>query len=377
MRLPARLKEGYYPTPARVVDMIATYLRPQITEPMLWIDPCCGEGLALSQLSNLIGHKRVLHGVESNEYRAGQSKTRLHEVMHADSASANMKYPHKSYGLIWFNPPYDFTRLRFGDREGDKRDSETFFKMIVNRARVLTNDGIFIGILPVTDIKYLVDPMWRFFTGPQGDTDDERSYPLIFRFPDPEYDEFGQYVIFGRQRKRVLSSIPKDMADEVIAAIDNDEVPTLTHALDPLFTIPATPDAENLHMTTTVYDPKHGAEIARTRGWGARPAFQERFWPGDDPAIHPILGLLPSHTAMLIASGLYRDGVAFDATPEGGEKLAIKGRTRRITQVISQEHDDATGVTKTVSRESFITEVLTINAFGEAKLLKVSDTMQE
>ena len=52
-RLASTEKAGFYPTPARVVDMIASMVHPGIGAVIL--DPCCGEGDALAALGKAWG----------------------------------------------------------------------------------------------------------------------------------------------------------------------------------------------------------------------------------------------------------------------------------------------------------------------------------
>ncbi len=49
MRLEAKIKMGYYPTPLSVVDRIRLFLEFPENDVSLF-DPCCGEGFALKNL---------------------------------------------------------------------------------------------------------------------------------------------------------------------------------------------------------------------------------------------------------------------------------------------------------------------------------------
>ena len=62
MRLAAQAKGGFYPTPPRVLDLLATLLRPPARLPARYhgavrlLDPCCGAGAALAQLATRLRH---------------------------------------------------------------------------------------------------------------------------------------------------------------------------------------------------------------------------------------------------------------------------------------------------------------------------------
>ena len=59
MRLAAQAKGGYYPTPPRVVDLVAKLLygargRSRSADTLRILDPCCGAGDALAQFADLL-----------------------------------------------------------------------------------------------------------------------------------------------------------------------------------------------------------------------------------------------------------------------------------------------------------------------------------
>ena len=67
MRHAAQMKLGYYPAPLEAVAMAAERIRaPQ--ERFTLLDPCAGEGLALTHLANLIGCAPTsIHVIELEE----------------------------------------------------------------------------------------------------------------------------------------------------------------------------------------------------------------------------------------------------------------------------------------------------------------------
>ena len=70
MRLEARVKMGYYPTPISVVERIRTFIG--IAEKASILDPCCGEGSALAKLTEGTGAKT--YGIEIDGHRAEEAK---------------------------------------------------------------------------------------------------------------------------------------------------------------------------------------------------------------------------------------------------------------------------------------------------------------
>ena len=84
MRLAAQAKGGYYPTPDRVVDMIAGLIDTPYgyhhynRETLRILDPCCGGGDAVAQLAEELRHRGDLpvetFGVELHRDRAQQAE---------------------------------------------------------------------------------------------------------------------------------------------------------------------------------------------------------------------------------------------------------------------------------------------------------------
>ena len=74
MRLAAQAKGGFYPTPEKVVDFIATLIRApagyyyQGREVLRILDPCCGTGEAVAQLGERLAQDNTMpietYGVE-------------------------------------------------------------------------------------------------------------------------------------------------------------------------------------------------------------------------------------------------------------------------------------------------------------------------
>ena len=83
MRLAAQAKGGFYPTPERVVDFIATLIRAPAgyyyrnREVLRILDPCCGAGEAVAQLGERLTQDNTIpietYGVELHTDRAEET----------------------------------------------------------------------------------------------------------------------------------------------------------------------------------------------------------------------------------------------------------------------------------------------------------------
>ena len=115
MRLAAQAKGGYYPTPERVVDMIAGLIegpygnRRYNQETLRVLDPCCGAGDAVARLAEELRHRGIIpvetYGVELHRDRARVAEERLHRVLAADLFQTSIA--NGAFGLAYVNPPYD------------------------------------------------------------------------------------------------------------------------------------------------------------------------------------------------------------------------------------------------------------------------------
>ena len=116
MRLAAQAKGGFYPTPSRVVDLIAEQIQPPARydqrnpKTLRILDPCCGAGEAAAQLAGSLDGPNTIpietHGVELHRDRAAEAESRLDRVLAADLFATSMA--NGAFGLLYLNPPYDW-----------------------------------------------------------------------------------------------------------------------------------------------------------------------------------------------------------------------------------------------------------------------------
>ena len=93
MRLAAQAKGGYYPTPDRVVDMIADLIEtPSIYgnngQTLRILDPCAGAGDAVARLAERLDRPNTVpvetYGVELHRDRAQEAEKLLDRALAAD-----------------------------------------------------------------------------------------------------------------------------------------------------------------------------------------------------------------------------------------------------------------------------------------------------
>ena len=147
MRLAAQAKGGFYPTPDKVVDMIATLIdTPRLSyysrgKTVRILDPCCGAGEAVAQLAECLGRPNTVpietFGVELHKDRAEEAKVWLDHALASDLFRTSMA--NGSFGLLYLNPPYDW------DAGDEKRVEHRF---LTHCTRYLAEEGLLVFIVP-------------------------------------------------------------------------------------------------------------------------------------------------------------------------------------------------------------------------------------
>ena len=154
MRLAAQAKGGYYPTPDRVVDLVAELIHTPTgyyhrgRETIRILDPCCGAGDALQRLTERLDRPNApvsgtgqalsieTYGVELHRDRAQEAEKRLHRTLASDLFATSIA--NGAFGLLLLNPPYDF----------DSEDKRTEHAFLTQTTRYLAESGLLVFIVP-------------------------------------------------------------------------------------------------------------------------------------------------------------------------------------------------------------------------------------
>jgi hypothetical protein len=324
-RLASIAKAGFYPTPPRVYKWIARHVLPSENSGRL-IDPCVGEGIAaeyLAQEWNLESY-----GIEIDAERAQASASRLTRVLQLDYAAARV--PPQAFQVLFLNPPYS-------PEEGDARRTE--YRFLRDTTSWLQPRGLLIYLIP----QYRLDArMARFLATYYSDLH-------AYRFPDPEYDDFRQMVVFGVVKPEPL------FEEQVGLALLKDchgQLPVLPEKPDSTFTLPL-PEATRFYFRGNVIDPDEAfAEAMRVGVWQTS-EWREWLEPQNDlDALQPLMPLKKGHLAMLIAAGLLQNL----KLEREAEQLLIKGRTYKVEEEVESEEEN-----EEVVRDRFVTEIVAVD----------------
>jgi SAM-dependent methyltransferase len=311
-RLESVAKAGYYPTSPSVVERVAALVRPAhptTRQAVRLLDPCCGTGAALRQFADAAGGET--YGIEIARDRWQEAEVVLDHALFASAFAVRLA--HDAFSCLWLNPPYDH------DDEA-KRLEHAF---LTTMSRALCPGGLLVFIVPqrrlVVSARYLAGHYARF---------------ACYRFPDPEFANFGQVVLLAAKRDGAVGEARWKEQVETWASEPLPEVPP-AGSPDPLYDLPALPGGPVL-FASQFFDPEVAAQQARQSGLWVSPALAERLWPAEERPVRPLMPLRRGHLAVLIAAG-FLNNILLEAD---GRRILVKGRTyKEMVQVDSGDPD--------------------------------------
>ena len=306
MRLAAQAKMGYYPAPEKVTEIIIRYLKRERQGLIRILDPCAGEGTALYINGNHL--QAETYGIEIDCERGNRAKEILTKCLVTDYQ--NTKISHKSFSLLWLNPPYDWAAPD-GEIEKSERLEKIFLRDCIP---YLCAGGILVYLIPQRRLDGHIARMLSY-----------RFEKLsIFRFPEEEYEAFKQLIILGALKKK------PEKDDEGALYLKNcgqkkAVVPYLPKDPQHIYGVPISPSKNNLVFVSKTIDPQELAEEIGEHG------LFEQFSDMTTPLrmtekIRPIMRLRYGHLAQIIACG-FMNGVVWDRNRKS--PLLVKGSTKK------------------------------------------------
>ena len=336
MRIAGRMKMGYYPTPARVLDYIRSCLS-FLPAPVSTLDPCCGQGLALEQL--VADTKALTYGVELDQHRAGEAKSRIQNVLKCGIEETRIA--HQSCSLLFLNPPYDEATLEEEAHSKTERQEKAFLRMT---APYLVPGGVLVYIIPqrriTADVARLL--VSRF------------EQIKVFRFPDPEYADFKQVVVLGVRKAG-------NSLDEALA-LNLQNVPN--RGVEPLqenatVQYPVPPSGPLKLFRSTVIDPEElEKQVPLSSLWRRFDAMTTK---GELQVPRPPLPLHSGHLGLLLAAGKL-DGVI----GEGDDRHVVKGK---VTKIVSKVEEYKGDVLEQRELDRYVVSIKILNRNGEIREL--------
>lgn len=332
-RLASQAKMGYYPTPPGIVEHIKNGLALSGSGHYRLLDTCCGEGEALAQLVAGLGPGVETYGIELDEDRYRKASRKLDYAIHGD-ALTELRVSSQAFSLLWLNPPYDW------DDDGGRLERQFLWAHL----KYLAPDGWLVFIIPQQALKSVAGTLAKL------------SQVRIYAFPKPDFDQFKQVVVLGRNKKTehvavqlsVLSRLAADPPEEVWERLPKtSEIPPgsiiLPHSPDrPISFSSERPDLE-----------KTAALVAGSPLWKELEALTA---PKTLNEVRPPAPLRQGHLAMLLAGGLM-DGLV----ESRGKRLIIKGAVRKKIDTVT-EMTDAHTIERRIESFHIVVRAIDLNA---------------
>jgi hypothetical protein len=330
MRLEAKIKMGYYPTPLSVVERIRSFLKFPEDNVNLF-DPCCGEGLALKNLKG--DAKAFTYGIELDEYRADQAKSNLDHVIKGSYEDARVS--NNAFSCLFLNPPYDWDIPN--KQEASDRTEKVFLK---GTLRYLQPSGALIYIIPQrrlsNDIAKILSYRFEDFN--------------VFRFPDDEYEEFKQIVLFGsKKQEAVLNEREYDR----LKIIPQRDLQKISYAEKPVYHLPPSGPV-SLFRSSLIDEEELEKELGSSILWNRIKGNGD---VGDDYMGRPPLPLHKGHLGLLLANGCL-DGVV----GEGKDRHIVRGKVEKVISRY-EEYEGDTKIERDV--ESYRVSIKILKKDGE------------
>jgi hypothetical protein len=354
MRIAGIQKLGYYPTPPHTLQLIAQALTiPAHTSgPVRLLDPCAGQGEALAHIA---GHLRQQHsavhsfGIELADARAPLAANVLDHLLHADYREVNLSQ--FGWGLLFLNPPYDFEAGNAGTAKN--RQEYTFLRDTLVR---LQDGGVLVYLVPIQ--LFAQEKVCRVLAA----NFDRLS---VWRLPDDEFEVFDQVVLFGIARDKPM---PNEEMQRLLHSYGFDNLPPslaeFSRAMPP-YPVPASPvPDEKLLFRRQSLNYDEVLTAATAKGAHTTPLWRDWTKPAAEDGFRPVVPLRTGHVASLISSG--QMGTVHLTT------LVAKGHCVKDTLYFdaSGNEVEADDPTMKSSKERFITQVHTLSARGEHKVIE-------
>lgn len=182
-RIGNKLKAGFFATPPRQGEYLKQLLH--VEGSGAWLDPTCGEGAILHQISAPFQSDDctiTTYGVELDKGRSAKAKEVLHHCINAPIEA--MAIQNNAVSLLFLNPPYDHT---LGDDVTERKEWIELFR----GTRYLKEHGLLIYIIPsyrFADSKIARHLATQFY------------HIGIMRFSDEDYPDYRQCIFIGNKK---------------------------------------------------------------------------------------------------------------------------------------------------------------------------------
>lgn len=287
-----RVKMGYFPTELSHVEMLRRAMQfPEDAVNLL--DPCCGEGLALSCFAEEANAHT--YGTEIDEARAEEAQKRIGRVGFGSFFHSRISLG--AFQALFLNPPY----LSVPSKDGSRRLEKAF---LADSIRLLVNGGVMIYIIPY----YRATPdVCRVLC-------ENFENLRVYRFLDGEFSKFKQVVFLGTKASRHEAAEQAVKLSEYMLSEQN--LPSISELPEHLYAIPPAAKPVELFKGAVFNVAELAEQLKKSKSINR--LFASSIL--DDRKRRPLLPLNLSQIGLVGASGLMNGLIECD-TPH-----VIKGR---------------------------------------------------
>lgn len=326
MRLAGRIKGGFYPTPPVVVSGIRARLEaPTVTppgahwaqpQPYTILDPCAGDGKPLKTLKGgAYDWYCRTYGIELDGERRLELAKRCDNSLGGDAFQSVIG--HGQVSVLFLNPPYD---VGAGSAATDGLIGKQERKEVAFLRRFepsLIADGVLVYVVPGGT---LTESVLRWLS--------RRFIDIrVWRFPEKEYERFGQVVLMARRRQGQADpdeALIARLRASLLEPMDLAEMTDANFWEDPKYPVPTSEKIHPFRLAVV-----SGAEAltmaAKSPLWSM--VAGPKAGPTDDLAVSglPPIPLDGGMLALTVASGVIHGSVG-----TGASRHLIRGSVQRV-----------------------------------------------
>ncbi|EAR4692100.1 class I SAM-dependent methyltransferase [Salmonella enterica] len=320
------VRNGYFPTDEATLERILAALAADNTAgPVRLLDPCAGEGVAVTELACHLGEQAQAYAVEYDAERAAHCATMADVTLHGDLMDTIISP--QAFSLLFLNPPYgDLVKDHEPDmnKKGRARLEKQFYRRCVDN---LMYDGILVLIIPY----YTLD---REFCGWLANSfTDVRIFSAVT-------DQFKQVVIFGRrirQHRQNTAQVRQRFSTLTALGKGDETAVSLPEVWSSPYCVPAARQELKHFYRVTMEPVQLEEEIRLVRGlW---PSLSSQLCIHPQPPRPPARRLSRWHLALALAAGAITGVI----TSPAGRTLVVRGDTCKVKDHKTEFTEDDDG----------------------------------
>lgn len=336
-----KLLSGFFAFPERQGEYLSQLLKVQKGKSS-WLDPTCGEGKILAQLSSPFKEDEEVeietYGVEIDKGRAEVAEELLDTVFNCPIES--MVIQNNAFSFIFLNPPYDQTVKGLGDDKSERKE----FIELQRATRYLQPGGLLAYVIP--SYRFADKQIARFLS-----THFEQS--AMMRFTDEDYPDFKQCIFIGHKKSSIVKTTNENMMNfllnmgEESFVLDNvtsiSEFVGATEWTIPTMRIPIKTFYSRIEDKKNYYE-----GILNSTGFEA---FKNRTKPKElEIGGQPILPLNAGQMALLLASGAVNGMIGTGENLHLVQGMEIVGTKTETEEIVSPKGHVSIKTTETTTR---------------------------